>query len=111
MTQAILSIGIHGATGRMGTRLMQLIADDPALELAAALERIGHPQLGQDAGTLAGSSPVGVCTRLCLADDRKVDVMIDFSLPQGSIGVRTLLRRAQDPAGRRHHRIRLRRAR
>ena len=60
MSQAILSVGIHGASGRMGTRLIQLIALDPTLKLAAALERAGHPHLGQDAGTLAGVAPPGV---------------------------------------------------
>ena len=41
MSRPILSIGIHGASGRMGTRLIQLIAEDPGLELAAALVRRG----------------------------------------------------------------------
>ena len=40
-----------GRPGRMGTRLIQLIAGDPELELGAALERAGHPQLGEDAGS------------------------------------------------------------
>ena len=38
------AVGIHGATGRMGTRLIQLIQADPALRLAAALDRADHPQ-------------------------------------------------------------------
>ena len=59
MSQAILSVGIHGASGRMGTRLIQLIALDPTLKLAAALERAGHPQLGQDAGTSGGCRAPG----------------------------------------------------
>ena len=60
MTQTELSVGIHGAGGRMGTRLVQLIADDPGLKLGAALDRAGHPRLGEDAGTLAAVSPLGV---------------------------------------------------
>ena len=54
MVDRVLAVGIHGATGRMGTRLIQLIQADPALRLAAALERADHPGLGADAGTLAG---------------------------------------------------------
>jgi 4-hydroxy-tetrahydrodipicolinate reductase len=84
---AILSVGIHGASGRMGTRLIQLIAADPELELGAALERPGHPQLGEDAGSLSGVSPVGVALASSLPDDREVQVMIDFSLPEGSLAV------------------------
>ena len=52
MADRVLAVGIHGATGRMGTRLIQLIQADPALRLAAALDRADHPQLGVDAGSL-----------------------------------------------------------
>ena len=54
MSRPILSIGIHGASGRMGTRLIQLIAEDAGLELGAALVREGHPEIGRDAGVRAG---------------------------------------------------------
>ncbi len=84
---ATLSIGIHGATGRMGTRLIQLIALDPTLVLAAALERAGHPQLGQDAGRLAGVTSLGVALSSSLAADRPVDVVIDFSLPHATLSI------------------------
>jgi 4-hydroxy-tetrahydrodipicolinate reductase len=80
-----LSIGIHGATGRMGTRLIQLIHADPALRLGAALDRPDHPRLGDDAGALAGVGPLGI--PLTPALDRPVDVMIDFSLPAGTLAL------------------------
>jgi 4-hydroxy-tetrahydrodipicolinate reductase len=82
----VLSVGIHGATGRMGTRLIQLIAADPALRLGAALDRADHPRLGDDAGALAGVGPLGVplASRL---DDRPVEVMIDFSGPAGTLAL------------------------
>jgi 4-hydroxy-tetrahydrodipicolinate reductase len=83
----VLGVGIHGATGRMGTRLIQLIKADPALRLAAALERGDHPQLGADAGTLAGAEALGVPLSSTLAGDRPVDVMIDFSLPAGTLAL------------------------
>jgi Dihydrodipicolinate reductase, N-terminus len=73
----VLDIGIHGATGRMGTRLIQLIQADPALRLAVALDRADHPRLGEDAGTAAGVGPLGVS--LSSTFERPVDVMIDFS--------------------------------
>jgi 4-hydroxy-tetrahydrodipicolinate reductase len=82
-----LSVGIHGACGRMGRRLIQLIADDPGWKLAAALEREGHPDLGKDAGAAAGVTPLGVPVSSKLATGLAVDVMIDFSLPRGSLGV------------------------
>jgi 4-hydroxy-tetrahydrodipicolinate reductase len=90
VNEAIKTVGIHGAKGRMGTRLIQLIAADPELKLGAALERAGHPQLGEDAGSLAGVSPSGVELASSLAADCQLDVMVDFSLPEGSLAVARL---------------------
>lgn len=74
-----LRIAIHGAAGRMGRRLVAMIAADPALQLVAALDAPAHPQLGQDAGVLAGCGALGV--PLTAAIDGPVDVLIDFSVP------------------------------
>ncbi|HEX7786643.1 MAG TPA: 4-hydroxy-tetrahydrodipicolinate reductase, partial [Methylomirabilota bacterium] len=41
---------VAGAAGRMGSRLVALLKDDPELRLVAALEAPGHPALGRDAG-------------------------------------------------------------
>jgi 4-hydroxy-tetrahydrodipicolinate reductase len=84
---ANLSVGIHGAKGRMGTRLIQLIAEDHSLKLGAALERSGHPNLGQDAGTLAGTAPLGVSLTHVLPAGVKLDAMIDFSLPAAALEI------------------------
>jgi 4-hydroxy-tetrahydrodipicolinate reductase len=84
-TARTINVGIHGATGRMGTRLIQLIQADPALKLAAALERPDHPALGEDAGTAAGVGPLGVPLSATL--DRPVEVMIDFTLPAASLAL------------------------
>ena len=87
MNEIIHRVGIHGASGRMGTRLIQLIAVDQELELGAALDRAGHPQLGEDAGSLAGVSPLGVALATSLSADAGLDVVIDFSSPEGSLAV------------------------
>ncbi|MHC4178255.1 MAG: 4-hydroxy-tetrahydrodipicolinate reductase, partial [Planctomycetota bacterium] len=50
-----IRIAIHGAAGRMGRRLVALGSADEALKVVAALESPGHPQLGQDAGVVAGA--------------------------------------------------------
>jgi len=75
-----IRIAIHGAAGRMGKRLIALAAADPALRIVAAIEMTGHPQLGQDAGLLAGIGAIGV--KLIDALDAPADVVIDFSVPQ-----------------------------
>ncbi len=82
---SVLAVGIQGATGRMGTRLIQLIQADPALRLAAALDRSDHPRRGEDAGALAGVGALGVPLSGTL--DRPVDVVIDFSLPAGTLAL------------------------
>jgi len=71
----------------MGKRLIQLISEDDSLELTAALERQGHPQIGQDAGVIAGLSPVGVKLSRSLPPSARVNVIIDFSLPEGTLEI------------------------
>lgn len=73
------SIGINGAAGRMGRRLVALAHEDPGLRVAAALEHAGQPLLGQDAGTVAGVGPIGVVLTEALSDPPAV--LIDFSVP------------------------------
>ncbi len=76
-----IRLGIHGAAGRMGQRLVALGSADPELNIVAAIDHQGHPQLGQDAGTLAGVKAIGVPLSSTL--DVPVDVVIDFSVPKG----------------------------
>lgn len=87
MSQATLAVAVHGASGRMGRRLVQLIGDDPGLSLAAALERQGHPQIGEDAGAIAGVSPLGVKLSRWLPASAPVEVIIDFSMPEGALEI------------------------
>ncbi|HLA83489.1 MAG TPA: 4-hydroxy-tetrahydrodipicolinate reductase [Thermoguttaceae bacterium] len=88
-------IAIHGAAGRMGQRLIALAADDGQLELVAALELPGHPRLGEDAGQIAGVGSLGVS----LADSfaAPIDVMIDFSLPEGAVAIAATCRKRNIP--------------
>jgi 4-hydroxy-tetrahydrodipicolinate reductase len=85
VSSSVLAVAVHGATGRMGARLIQLIQADPALRLAAAIDRGDHPRVGEDAGVLAGVGPLGV--PLSAALDRPADVAIDFSTPAGALAV------------------------
>jgi 4-hydroxy-tetrahydrodipicolinate reductase len=76
-----IRIGINGAAGRMGQRIVALTHADADLNVAAALETAGHAQLGRDAGTVAGIGEIGVPIQAELIDP--VDVVIDFSTPDG----------------------------
>lgn len=49
-----LKVGVNGAGGRMGQRIVALTMKDPDLSLTAALEWSGCPLLGRDAGEVAG---------------------------------------------------------
>lgn len=89
MSDSRIAMGIHGAAGRMGVRLIQLIAEDPSLRLAAALERAAHPRLGQDAGTVAGIPALGVPLTDSVPPTTALDVMIDFSSPDASLAMGT----------------------
>ncbi len=55
--------------------------------MGAAIDRAGHPQLGQDAGTLAGVGEVGVPFCAEVDPAAKLDAVIDFSLPAGALAL------------------------
>jgi 4-hydroxy-tetrahydrodipicolinate reductase len=80
-------IGINGACGRMGQRIVQLAHEDPQLALGAAFEAPGHPQLGRDMGAIAGLGELSVPVRAELPLDLRLDVLIDFSMPEGTMMV------------------------
>ena len=73
---------VVGAAGRMGRRIVALAAQSGEFEIAAAVDRAGHPDIGRDAGLLAGVG--GVDVKLADAYAAGADVAIDFSLPQAA---------------------------
>jgi 4-hydroxy-tetrahydrodipicolinate reductase len=90
-----LKVGVNGAGGRMGQRIVALTMKDDELSLAAALEWSGCPLLGRDAGDVAGAGQAGVPITVKL--DRHVDVIIDFSTPDGLQSVLALCESRQIP--------------
>jgi 4-hydroxy-tetrahydrodipicolinate reductase len=55
---------------------------DAELQIVAALETPQHPELGQDAGLLAGARALGVPLTAAWTED--AEVLIDFSVPAGA---------------------------
>jgi 4-hydroxy-tetrahydrodipicolinate reductase len=92
---AKLRIAIHGAAGRMGQRLVALGSQDPELAIAAALESVSHPRIGQDAGAIAGCGDLGVPLASELGSP--VDAAIDFSVPAAVSGIVALCRDKKIP--------------
>lgn len=80
-----LTVAILGATGRMGARLIALMAADPSLTLGVALDRPDHPALGQDVGPMVGMGPLGVPLEARLS--RNVGAVVDFSSPAASLAI------------------------
>lgn len=77
---------VAGTFGRMGTAIIGVIDSTPGIELIGALEREGHPGLGQELlrpGT-PGAKPVQVTSRFDeLPSD--VNVLIDFTAPEATL--------------------------
>ena len=81
----MLKLAVPGAAGKMGRAIVRVIAETEGVELAAAIERPGHPDLGADAGALAGLAPNGVLLTHALDDALAItDVVIDFTAPSAT---------------------------
>lgn len=76
-------IAVSGAAGRMGQAIIRLIAEDDALELAAALEHGQSPVLSRDAGTVAGIARLGV--PVAPVAEAGFDVMVEFTTPDATM--------------------------
>jgi len=65
---------VCGAAGRMGSRIVALVAEDGQFQMAGAVEKPGHPDIGKDDGTVKITGDFA----------GKADVVIDFSLPEAA---------------------------
>jgi len=91
-----IRIVVAGAAGRMGQTLIRTIGETKGCIVSGALEAPGNPDLGQDAGTLAGLKPLG----LALTDDplpliAKADALVDFTTPKVSVELAALCAQAR----------------
>jgi 4-hydroxy-tetrahydrodipicolinate reductase len=82
-----IHIAINGACGRMGQRLVALAKDDPQLQVVAAVSAATNPLQGTDAGEVAGVGKLGLPIRYDLPLGTRIDCLIDFSAPAGTMAV------------------------
>ncbi len=75
-----IQLAVHGAAGRMGRRVVALAVADSDFQIAAAIDHADNPHQGQDAGSLAGITPIN--QPLVSQWPLTIDAVIDFSLPQ-----------------------------
>ena len=79
----MLKIGINGACGRMGARLVAMVCEAPDMELAGAMEGDTHPAIGRDIGAALNGPDLGLAVSANLPDG--LDVLIDFSAPESTV--------------------------
>jgi 4-hydroxy-tetrahydrodipicolinate reductase len=74
---------VCGVAGRMGGRVLSALRGEQGMEVAGATERPDSPQVGLDAGAVAGGPPMGipVSGSLEAALAKGADVAIDFTAP------------------------------
>jgi 4-hydroxy-tetrahydrodipicolinate reductase len=87
---------VVGAAGRMGRTLVRVIAETGGAKLVGAVEQAGAPELGKDAGLLAGLGENGVK----LTDDplplfAKADGVLDFTAPKATVAFAELAAQAR----------------
>jgi 4-hydroxy-tetrahydrodipicolinate reductase len=70
---------VVGAAGRMGRRITALACESKQFDIIAAVEQRNSPEIGKDAGIVAGLGQINIkISPDCLL---KADVVIDFSQP------------------------------
>jgi 4-hydroxy-tetrahydrodipicolinate reductase len=78
----MLRIAVFGASGRMGRAVTRVVSASPDAAVVAAITEPGHPDIGRDAGELAGIAHLGVPIRSDAANAMAgTDIAIDFTLP------------------------------
>ena len=70
---------VIGAAGRMGAHVLRAVENDPELEVAAALDRADHPDLGKE---VSPGVPLSADPAAAMA---AADVAIDFSTPASTL--------------------------
>lgn len=83
----MIKIGVNGALGRMGTRILNLAYKSTDFKIAAAFEHAKNEFIGKDLGAALGLNEVlGVkLSKLSPAHLKGCNVLIDFSSPEGAL--------------------------
>lgn len=88
-----IKIAIVGASGRMGQMIIESTLKDGEVELVSAIDQLGTPTIGKDAGELVGM-PCGVpVTSDVEAGIAMADCLIDFTRPEGTLEHLAICRR------------------
>ena len=91
-----INVAIAGASGRMGLALCAYIQQNLNYKLVAALTSHNNPKLGQDVGLAHHLEAMGVQLSTTLPA-QPIDVVIDFSVPAGTLALLPILVQRQLP--------------
>ncbi len=80
-----ITLTILGAAGRMGRMLVAAATRTPGLRVVAAVEQNGNPEIGNDAGLLAGVGALGVPVTDA-ASAPPADIVVDFTFHTAAPG-------------------------
>ncbi|MFT3879010.1 MAG: 4-hydroxy-tetrahydrodipicolinate reductase [Gemmatales bacterium] len=93
-----LSLLVNGVCGRMGFRVVHLAMDDDRFQVAAGREHSDHPKYGLDLGQVMGlPSLEGIRITHEWPKDRRIDVVIDVSSPEGTAALLPMCRADKIP--------------
>ncbi len=81
----MLKIAVAGATGRMGRMLIETIDAADGVQLSGALDVVGSPMQGRDAGEMLGIQTGVMVTADLTTGLQDADVLIDFTRPEGTL--------------------------
>ncbi len=83
---ADMRLVVVGASGRMGRTLIRAVTETEGTMLSGAIERAGSPDIGRDAGEIAGIDKLGVqITDDALSAFAHADGVLDFTVPAATV--------------------------
>ncbi|MFC4667346.1 4-hydroxy-tetrahydrodipicolinate reductase [Seohaeicola nanhaiensis] len=87
---------VTGASGRMGQMLIRMVSENDKVRLVGAVERKGHPWIGQDVGTAMGGAALGVTVTDEAVDAfAKAQGVLDFTAPEATLEFAALAAQAR----------------
>ena len=91
-----IGVVVTGASGRMGQILINTVAQSDRMNLVGAIERSGHPWLGQDISLSMGMAEIGVTVEEDpLPSFSKANCVIDFTSPDATMEFAALAAQAR----------------
>lgn len=81
----MIHIGISGVNGKMGRSVIESVLQQKDMVISAALARKGNSNLGKTLGQFVHNESLDVPITEELSSANAVDVLIDFTLPEGTL--------------------------